>query len=127
MNPDFTPAGVYLGKAGPYHADLSRLDSVVRRITLALFAREFGQRLPDNSDCKVYTLSGFSEADVEGRGRTEQALFRPPCPSTSASCGLPSIRNQVIGSSPIAGSSSKSKILRIDRGKHASSRATDAR
>ncbi|MSP40406.1 MAG: hypothetical protein EXR70_18105 [Deltaproteobacteria bacterium] len=63
-----TPAGLYLGAAPAYDVDLDRLTNVIRRTTLGMFAKIVGHRLPNNYQCMVYSVDGFSSAGDEAQG-----------------------------------------------------------
>jgi hypothetical protein len=60
-----TNAGLHIGKAAVYDADLSRLNRVVERIMKGLFFYHRGKRLPDDLRANVYALDGFTQSDVE--------------------------------------------------------------
>jgi hypothetical protein len=54
-----TPAGLHVGRSGSYEFDVDRLHRVARRITLGLFYREMGRRLPDGYKASVWLPSAI--------------------------------------------------------------------
>lgn len=67
-----TPSGVYIDTAPTYHVDLARLDRVVRRCLMGLFAVNLGRRVPDDFEALVYSFAGVN--DTRGAQRMlEQA------------------------------------------------------
>jgi len=60
-----TPAGIHLGDAVAFDADLGRLNSVVARVTKGLFYHELGYRLPDEFTAVAYSESGFTDEHSE--------------------------------------------------------------
>jgi len=60
-----TVAGLYLGRAKTYTADIKRLDNVIRRTMLGLYFHETGQRLPTECVATVFCVEGFAEANFD--------------------------------------------------------------
>ena len=50
-----TPSGLYVGNAGKYSVDESRLNKVVRRLVLGLFYHENKYRLPNSYSVDIYS------------------------------------------------------------------------
>jgi hypothetical protein len=58
-----TPGGLYLGKAGTFDVDLSRLSRVVERIVRGLYSIETGAPLPPDAVVGAYADDGLRDID----------------------------------------------------------------
>ncbi len=60
----FSKAGIYMGRAGTYHVDLQRLNSVANRIVKGLFFHHYKKHLPFGRSVDMRAIEGFAESDV---------------------------------------------------------------
>ena len=58
-----TAAGLYIGHAAAYEANLLRSNAVMRRTLLGLYYHETGTRLPDSHCALAYSVAGLSGSD----------------------------------------------------------------
>ena len=65
--PVHTPAGLYIGQAGTFDVDLTRLGRVTNRIVKGLFFEEFHRRLPQTHDVRSFAESGLRDINSEQR------------------------------------------------------------
>jgi hypothetical protein len=56
-----SPLGLFLGKRSGFHVDLTRLDRVVLRTMKGLFYKEFGYRVPDGCEARVFSQDGLTD------------------------------------------------------------------
>jgi hypothetical protein len=57
----YTPAGVYIGRAPTFNANLKRIDATGTRILKGLYFLETGERTPEQADVAVYSMEGFQK------------------------------------------------------------------
>lgn len=70
-----TEGGLYLGKAGTYNVDLSRLARVVQRTVRGLYWEETeGNRLPPETTVEVRAISEFRDMDLEGAASLDRLV-----------------------------------------------------
>jgi hypothetical protein len=67
-----TPAGLYLGDAPGFMADLGRLSRVARRVITGLYFHEFGERLPDTHEAVAWQESGLQRVGEATRAQLRQ-------------------------------------------------------
>jgi hypothetical protein len=69
-----TAAGLYLGHVMTYHADLRRLDAVMRRTLLGLYYHETRERLPATHHALAYSIDGLSGVGADAQGALERLV-----------------------------------------------------
>jgi hypothetical protein len=69
-----TSAGLYLGHAATYPADLVRLGAVVRRTLLGLYYIESKERLPDSHVAEVYDIEALPRLAPEHEALLERLV-----------------------------------------------------
>lgn len=72
--PVFSRGGIYLGNGMSYTVEVQRLARVAERITLGLYYREFGERLPDSHQCVAFPGAAIDLSDVEAAARLQRIV-----------------------------------------------------
>lgn len=70
----FTPAGLYMGRAPLGEFRMDRIETVARRITQGIFFRERHRRLRDDYCARAFALPQLNDEDTEVRGIMEQRI-----------------------------------------------------
>ena len=72
-----TQSGLYLGRKGAFDVNLTRLDSVARRIIKGVFYHEKGYRLPDDYDAVAYSESRLQDLTDNWKQKLQKNILEP--------------------------------------------------